>query len=183
MRAGGHRRGENDGRNQTLGREDTVLYHSHYGIKKRNRQAGSLGRSSPNCGHLNRTVPLLISGFYITTLLLSVIVEVAGEPPALQGCCKSTTIFRTGKIYFCQSDYFVYFCNRKPMRERFVERKRICVIPLTVNLDNSPFNYAGIMEVIACLYCIRMPIRYTSSGVYQVPYLHNKGKSRPYCQR
>ena len=34
VRAGGHRRGENDGRNQALGREDTVLYHSHYGIKK-----------------------------------------------------------------------------------------------------------------------------------------------------
>ncbi len=53
--------------------------------KKRNRQAGSLGRSSPNCGRLNWTVPLLISD------------------------CKSTTIFRTGKFFFISPIYFCIF--------------------------------------------------------------------------
>ena len=34
--------------------------------------------------------------FYITTLLLFGFVEVAGEPPALQGDCKNTNFFGTG---------------------------------------------------------------------------------------
>ena len=38
---------ENDGRSEAYRREDTVLHYCDKGIKKRNRQAGSLERSSP----------------------------------------------------------------------------------------------------------------------------------------
>ena len=59
---------ENDGRRKADRREGAVLHNSDRGIKKRNRQAGSLERSSPNFGRL-RTVPLLISARKITTFL------------------------------------------------------------------------------------------------------------------
>ena len=58
---------ENDGRRKADRREGAVLHNSDRGIKKeRNRQVGSLERSSPNFGRL-RTVPLLISARKNTT--------------------------------------------------------------------------------------------------------------------